>query len=446
LKIAWLHSRTALIQKTGFAFIDQIILSASNFLISILIIKQLSKADYGLYALAIALQMFMISVQNAIVTTPLAISYAAKEPNDRPLFLGSLHAGQSRLFIVVAIGATIALMLASLAGVDGTLLLFSACFVFAVAGLLTKEFLRAVFFTLETPGQVLKLDVLQTAGYLALIFAFFYSNHFSLSVLLLLLGSTSFLVFYVMGLHKQWTTARGSISATYTANWSFGKWSLLGVMVTHLQNYSHLYVIGVLLGSSAVADVSASRLLLMPMALLQAAWGKIVLPLGARLQQENKMRQFYRQQVGIAIALVAALLLYVGILKITSASLANFLFTAKYANSMEFIALWGFIFACNFATMSASYGLQVMKKFKLITTMNSFTLVVTLALLYVLAPNWQIRGALWAVLVGEAVLAVSLWALFTTAVYSSTDSSLLDRWSSKRRVNLASVFNRLSRV
>lgn len=164
------------------------------------------------------------------------------------------------------------------------------------------------------------------------------------------------------------------------------------------------------------------------------------------MQQEKKMRLFYRQQVAIGTALVVAILVYVGVLKMVSGRLANVLFTAKYANSMEFITLWGLVFACNFATMSASYGLQVLKKFKLITTMNSITLVVTLVLLYALAPGWHIRGALWAVVAGEAVLAVSLWALFTSAVYAGHESSIFAKLSFKRGLHPLKAILRLSRV
>ncbi len=223
-----------------------------------------------------------------------------------------------------------------------------------------------------------------------------------------------------------------SIAATYADNWSYGKWSLLGVVVTHLQNYSHLYVIGTLLGGTAVADVSASRLLLMPMALLLAAWGKIVLPLGARMRQENRMRLFFRQQGFIALALVVATMLYAGGLAWIARPLAGILFTDQYIKSLDFIMLWGAIFSCTFANMAASYGLQVLKKFKIITQLNSITLAITRSLLYLLAPGWQVRGALWAVLAGEAALAVALWFIFAATVFNQEPSSLMQTWPMRR--------------
>jgi hypothetical protein len=67
----------------------------------------------------------------------------------------------------------------------------------------------------------------------------------------------------------------------------------------------------------------------------------------------------------------------------------------------------------------------VLKRFSIITKLNSITLVATLVLLYALAPVWQIKGALLAVLVGEAILAVSLWYVFSLAVFHENKSTLM---------------------
>src|SRR5438093_4000598 len=70
---------SSLILKSGIAFVDQAVLSATNLFISLILIKNVPKAEYGYYSIVLAISLFLVSMQNAIVTTPLAVSLAGKK-------------------------------------------------------------------------------------------------------------------------------------------------------------------------------------------------------------------------------------------------------------------------------------------------------------------------------------------------------------------------------
>ncbi len=87
------------------------------------------------------------------------------------------------------------------------------------------------------------------------------------------------------------------VKQAYTETWELGRWSLLGITVTHFQTYSYQYLIAIMLGSLAVADNSASRLLLSPLLFMQAGWGSIIRPRGAKLREQNKLDKFFKELI-----------------------------------------------------------------------------------------------------------------------------------------------------
>jgi O-antigen/teichoic acid export membrane protein len=98
-----------LIVNSGIASLDQALLSLANLLISIIFIKYASKAEYGYYSIAYSIILFVTSIQNAVVNTPLAVLLVTKKATDKKYYVASLFYGQflvilpcACLFIAVA--------------------------------------------------------------------------------------------------------------------------------------------------------------------------------------------------------------------------------------------------------------------------------------------------------------------------------------------------------
>ena len=111
------------------------------------------------------------------------------------------------------------------------------------------------------------------------------------------MGLSSFLIGIFFINRNKWDFSRSDIKSSYSENWRYGKWALLGVTVTHIQTYSYLYLLGIIVSSVAVADVSAARLLLMPLVLAQEGWSKVILPHGSKLREKNRLPGLFKEQV-----------------------------------------------------------------------------------------------------------------------------------------------------
>jgi O-antigen/teichoic acid export membrane protein len=287
----------------------------------------------------------------------------------------------------------------------------------ASIGILCREFLRAYFFANETPNTVLIIDLLYFALITTLGFLAYTFIQLDVAVVFFLMGLCSFLtgIFFIN--RNKWNISRSDIKSSYSENWKYGKWSLLGVTVTHIQAYSYLYLLGIMVSSVAVADVSAARLLLMPLVLAPAGWKKVILPHGSRLREKSQLPRLFKEQVIISVAFVVITISFVFVLIFLKPVLLKIILSDKYANSFDYIFYWGAIFSMGFISLNANLGLQVLKNFKVLSKVNSFTMLVTVLLAYFLISSNGIQGGLIALLIGGTVSAIILWYFYTRATF-----------------------------
>ena len=170
------NNSKSLLYKAGIASIDQILLSGLSFLISIVLIKIVSKPEYGYYSIFFSITLFMASIQAAVITTPLAVLLITKNGDEKRKYAGALFFGQYLLIIPLAfigiIGGVITFYFNLLEYSTSAIIVAISL---ASIGILCREFLRAYFFANETPNTVLIIDLLYfalitTLGFLAYTF------------------------------------------------------------------------------------------------------------------------------------------------------------------------------------------------------------------------------------------------------------------------------------
>jgi len=416
-----IHS--SMILKSIIASADQATLSALSFIISIVLIKTVSKVDYGYYSIGFSIALFLISIQNAIVNTPFAVLMVSKTDNAKKKYTASLFYGQFIVILPVVCIGVLTAAIAHFAGFNSTQTSVAAAISFASVGILFREFIRAYFYAEEMPYKAFKLDVLYVVLFLGCIGFIFLFLKISVAFIFILMGLSGGLASLIYFRSHDWKYDKPAIKQSYKENWQYGKWALLGVIVWHIQNHGYLYLLGTLLGSIAVADVSAARLLMMPLFLARVGWMKIAIPHGSRLREKNQLDRFFKELVLVSIIFVLIVSFYATILFAFSEILQKYILAEKYAESFDYLLLWAAIFAIGFAGGNASYGLQVIKKFDLLSKVNMATMLVTLGCSYIGILNYGIKGGLTALIAGLTIEVVILWYYFAKVVFFlSTDN------------------------
>ena len=172
-----------------------------------------------------------------------------------------------------------------------------------------------------------------------------------------------------------------------------------------------------MVSSVAVADVSAALLLLMPLILAPAGWKKVILPHGSKLREKNRLPRLFKEQVIVSVVFVFLVTSFVFVLIFLKPVLLKIILSNNYANSFDYIFYWGAIFSMGFISLNANLGLQVLKNFKVLSKVNSFTMLVTVLLAYFLISSNGIQGGLIALFIGSTISAIILWIFFVRVVF-----------------------------
>lgn len=401
----------------GIAALDQGMISLINLSVQVLLIKTVSKSEFGHYSIALSVIMYLMSFQNSVVNTPITVSLAGKNREEQQNYVSSIFSGQLLTLGLVSVLALFVTVILYYLGLSLDESFVIASLSIASFGILNREFLRSYFFAEEDAFKVLKLDFYYALLYAILIVLSFILYRISVPLVILFMGIASGFDSLILNKSFKFNFNLRTIKSAFAENWLISKWSLIGISVTHLQNYSYLYVISTFLGSNATAEVSASRLLLMPLGLITVGWGNVIRPYGAKLREQNQLKRFFKNLV-ISSALFPVLVFLLTILfLIFSDWFLNNIFTSDYKSVFKYLAYWSILTSVGFLRANASYGLQVIKKFKSLALLNAVTMVITVTLALLFINSYKIKGALVASIIGETLFAIVLWFNLYKAIF-----------------------------
>jgi len=408
----------SLLRMGSIAAFDQLILSGTNFLITIALIKSVPKQEFGYYSIAFAVMLFVISLQNALVTTPLTVLIPGKKEDQKHRYVWNLCWGQYIGLIPVVILVTAASFVSLNFGVEQAKVEISIALALATFGVVLREFYRTYQFAEQQPVKVLVADIFYAALLLSLVMMSWWLNIISAMLVFVYIGLCSASICL---LNRSEFDARFDFKETrdcFAENWIYGKWSLLGVTVTHIQKYSYLYFVGGIMGSLAVADVSAARLLMMPFVFLETGWIKVCVPHGARLRENGEIIRYYKELLFASFAMVMVVFAYVTILFAGEDLVTSLFLKNEYSNAFEYVIYWGAIFIVGLIRMNATSGLKVIMRFDSIAKLNIISMTLTVSLLPVLINPYGLKGALASKLVGDLLLCTLLWHRLSSYVLS----------------------------
>ena len=408
--------KSTLIKKGGVATLDQIFLSATNFLITILLIKYLTKADYGYYSIAYSIALYLVSIQNALINTPLNVLYAGIRKEEQKNYVSSLLWS----FLLVLIPVTLLIIIVSpilnKIGIEKQIINMCIALSISAIGILIREYARSYLYTIHRETSVLLLDIIFIVSYILCIFLIIWLGSLSILFVFISMGFASLFasLIYLGPIVKKFNLK--SITSSFIQNWEFGKWALLGATTSHARAYGSTYILSLISNIEAVADLNASRLLMMPFAQIILGWERIIKPHGSQMREDNRLKYFYKEMILSALLISVGLIVYSSTLYVFFDSFIDILFKAEYQGLAKYLPFYTIIFMLRIASKNASNGLQVIKQFKSESTVSLFTMIITLTSSYYFVKLLQIKGALISNIIGELFFAILVWHIFTKQI------------------------------
>jgi O-antigen/teichoic acid export membrane protein len=296
----------------GFAVFDQVVLSLANFLVGFVLIRYASDRDYALYVLVQSTLLLVVSAHNSYLSGPVAMLTPKLTEDERWQTIGSVKRVQRSLLRAVAVPLFLLPLLGYVSGIlDGLLASVLVAGIFAVWAGLRREYLRSVLMMYFRPHTLLRADAVYAVTLLAGVAAAIFIGKD------IVVGATCALVVAgwagAAAAHRSLAKGPGWQESGTVSIWpqihSLGFWSLVGAAIWWVLGQSYSYLLATRLDLTAVADVNATRLLLMPAIALAIGVGSLLTPTAAS----------WYTQIGIH-RLVRRLLMFlvvVGLLEIT---------------------------------------------------------------------------------------------------------------------------------
>ena len=395
-----------IISNSIISFIDQSVISAANFTVNLLLLKNLALADYGRFSVFFSLLLFFVAVHGSIITTPTNVLVAGKTKNEADKYLSSLLIGQFFVFAVIAIlGLGFAFILPKFG--QASFRFTSVCFLmFACFGTILREFFKPVFFNRPRAIYILIIDVVYVLIYLSALLGIFFVNDFYWLIVFALIGVAA-LFAGVLGIYfwkPNFVLDLKSIKRSLLENLNHGRWTFPSVIIANISIYSFLYLLIYLLGEKEAGIASASRLTIMPILLGIQSWSKVLIPQGAKLRVNNQINSLIKILLKASVIFVLGILSYVFFFSLVADNVVDFLFGSQNINAKFLIFLW-MIYACVFVIrQNLTSGLLIFKEFKILFFSSILMLCSSLILGYFLIVKFQIAGSIVAMIGAESVL------------------------------------------
>ncbi|HVT36150.1 MAG TPA: hypothetical protein VHE37_11215 [Nevskiaceae bacterium] len=394
----------ALVKLLGSALIDQALLSACNFLVSVLLIRMAADHQYGYYVLATNAVLLLVTLQNAFFGAPL-VNALTRRPlaEHAPLVEGLNHDQQRYLLLAVALCLAVAA-----AGWISGLLAGETALVLAAFGLLmlcmlTREFFRAVLIARRCTHDVLRADAMYVAVLVAgVCIAARGPAPAAAALVAMSLAALAGVAILRRAARSASLLGAAGTPGTLRRLAPLGAWAAAGGAIhwTFSQGYS--YLVAGTLDLAAVAAIAAIRLLMMPLNLLSTGMYQLMMPTVSRWLHDHGPQLVLKRLLLVAAAFMAVAALYFVVVWLLREWIFGSLLKKQFEQRDLLLCLWAGIFFLMVMRDQLIFLPVLAERFRELAGLALACAVLALSVSFIAVQRHGAPGALLGMLVGEA--------------------------------------------
>lgn len=389
---------------------DQAVISLSNFLGTIILARQVSPTELGVYGVGFIAINLTRALQEGLIVQPLNVFGA---PMDDSSF--KRYASSSAI-LQVLLAATLAL----LASAGGWLLTTTgndtagpAVFAlwFAVLGWQLQEFCRRALYTRGRVFNALANSILANTVRLGLMVLWGAQGRLSGVTALTAIGWGSFaaLVPGLWSTRDYWTRDILSLGYTLKNNWAFGRWILGGSVANWLSVEFYPVLTAGMISFAAAGAYRALQNLVAPIHLLLRAIDTFFTPRAARLYEQSGMPGLARLLGLVYLATAFPMLGVLVVAVLFRQSLLHFLYGDTYLEYSQGIVLMVIFYALLYAYGPLQSAFKAMRRSRpiFIANMVATIAMITIGIMAIL--RWGVYGTLGGQVINALLVNIILW-------------------------------------
>jgi O-antigen/teichoic acid export membrane protein len=381
----------------------QATLSAASLFVGLVLIRYTNDLQYGSFVLVTNALTLMTILQGSFIQPGMVTHMANTDQTGRSNLIGGLIREQRKLLPILPLlcgAGSLILWAAGLMSAGTSLVLLAAGL--AATASLYREFFRMVLLAYRRPLDLLKSDLVYVVILCAGVILAIFSSMPAVSAVLMLgvaaavagrISSTT------LWRHEMWNL-KGAPRVFRDIS-SVGIWSLAGATVHWLFSQGYNYLVAGTLDVTAVAAIAATRLLMMPVNLISAGVGSMILPTAAGWLREHSSNTVLRRMVVFSSALAGVSLCYFAVVWLLRDWIFLVILKKQFDHRDMLVILWSMIFI---VMIFRDQLLNFVVARGRVRALSGFTLASALASLvisYFAMLKLGVIGALCGVLLGE---------------------------------------------
>jgi O-antigen/teichoic acid export membrane protein len=325
-----------------YAFLDQVWLSAISFIISIAFIKFSTKSEFGIYSVLFSAILLIQGLQNAVLISPLGTVLPRHEELHK---LRVIHTNvYGHLFFSTLFASVAALLLLLFQFINEKIDFYLALgFFIAILGTMGREAVRSINYSQFKVKQAFASDLKYGAILIISLFGLLYFDRINTSTVFLVTGLAGLIpLVNKVSIIKKLRFNK----AIWQEFWSCGRWATVSVGITWVSLNAYPYFVTATLGLYAVADISASRLFLMPVALFASAWSNLNRPKITKFILTKNIVDLKKLTITSTTLGLSILAFFISLVYLIYPFLES-LMGQKYMGLFHLVLMWALYFAVN---------------------------------------------------------------------------------------------------
>ncbi len=331
------------LRKGAIAFADQGLFAASGFLVNILLARWLAPEQYGAYALAFSIYLFVASFHNALLLEPMSVFGPASYRNALPEYLGRLF--RLHFAVTVPLGLLVGVCATLFEFLSNNRVLPSAFWGVSIGMpwmLLFWLWRRAAYLELR-PDIAVFGAAANAFTFVTLIFLFHARGWlspftaFALQAIAGIVASAVLIFLCRPRLAVSW--ADEPMSIVLKQHWRYGRWVVVTALVFWLAGDVYYLIIG---SVASITDVAAFRVIqnyVRPVGQFIASVNLLLVPWASARFADRAGSAFRRGIRNISMIFTAAAIMYLAFLLLFGRWLTDALYGGKYAQFVYLIPL-----------------------------------------------------------------------------------------------------------
>lgn len=375
---------------------DQVVSSASNFVLGVLIARAGGADALGAFGIAFLVWLAVVGVNRAFVTEPMMIEGSTEDSQ------AELGEGLSAtLILAVVIAVTLALVAGALflLGVRAVALLALAPW---LPSLLAQDYFRMMAFRLQRPLQALISDIVFAVTQAIATVGLYVLDERSVVTFLAVwgIGASAGAVAGLVMCGTRMIICHGGV-AYIQKMWGGSRWLLAESSTAFVAGQGYMLLLPILVGTATFGIYRAGASLIGPVVVLFLAGGSVGLPGCVRRLRYDGIPGLASYTPRLTAVMVALTVAYCGTLALLAVPVLRFTYGASFTDAAVIAQLLAIRYVI--AAMGFGYGvaLKAAKQLRTLWLIRAISATVSVTALIVLVNFFGLIGAGWAAIVSS---------------------------------------------